>query len=263
MTPTGKSGNVGVKEAKPARKKPSLTSDGVGGVLLKVTEAWPKDVGRGIARIDPEDMARLGADVGDIVELKAKRSTIAKVMPTFQRERGKGVIQIDGLVRGNCQAGIDEKVNVSKVTARPAGRIVLSPAEELPSMTAKRDTKYLGRLLEGLPVVAGDIVRATLFGARSHDFSILSTTPTGPVLVHATTLIQVKEEKTGEPRGQRVSYEDVGGLGREVRRIREMVELPLKYPQVFQRLGIDAPKGVLLYGPPGTGKTLIARAVAN
>jgi len=263
MATTRKSGGLELKEDKPARKKPSPTPDGTEGIVLKVAEAWPKDVGRGIARIDPEDMSRLGADVGDIVELKAKRGTVAKVMPTFQSERGKGVIQIDGLVRGNCQAGIDEKVNVSKVTARPAGRIVLSPAEELPSMTAKRDTKYLGRLLEGLPVVTGDIVRATLFGARSHDFSIVSTTPAGPVLVHATTLIRVKEDRTGEPRGQRISYEDVGGLGREVRRIREMVELPLKYPQVFQRLGIDAPKGVLLYGPPGTGKTLIARAVAN
>jgi len=263
VAPTRKSGGIELKEGKPARKKPSPAPDGVGGIVLKVAEGWPKDVGRGIARVDPEDMSRLAADVGDIVELKAKRSTVAKVMPTFQSERGKGVIQIDGLVRGNCQAGLDEKVTVSKVTARHAGRIVLSPAEELPSMTAKRDTKYLGRLLEGLPVVAGDTVRATLFGARSHDFSVLSTTPAGPVLVHASTLIQVKEERTAELRGQRVSYEDVGGLGREVRRIREMVELPLKYPQVFQRLGIDAPKGVLLYGPPGTGKTLIARAVAN
>ena len=278
MATTRKSDGLELKEAKPARKKPSSVhpgaaasdseaGDGVGDPgasgVLKVAEALPKDVGRGIARMDPEDMDRLGADVGDIVELKAKRSTVAKVMPTFQSERGKGLIQIDGLVRGNCQAGLDEKVQVSKVTARLAGRIVLSPAEELPSMAAERHTKYLGRLLEGLPVVAGDTVRATLFGARSHDFSVLSTTPAGPVLVHATTLIQVKEDKTREPKSQRVSYEDVGGLGREVQRIREIVELPLKYPQVFQRLGIDAPKGVLLYGPPGTGKTLIARAVAS
>jgi len=263
MVASHKPGGVELKEKKAARKGATPTPDGGGEIVLKVAEAGPKDVGRGIARIDPEDMSRLGADVGDIVELKAKRSTVAKVMPTFQSERGKGIVQIDGLVRGNCQAGLDEKVKVSKVAARLAGRIVLSPAEELPSMTAQRDTKYLGRLLEGLPIVAGDTVRATLFGARSHDFTVESTTPTGPVLVHATTLIRVKEERTGEARGQRISYEDVGGLGREVRRIREMVELPLKYPQVFQRLGIDAPKGVLLYGPPGTGKTLIARAVAN
>ncbi|HUU58674.1 MAG TPA: CDC48 family AAA ATPase, partial [Phycisphaerae bacterium] len=209
------------------------------------------------------DMAKIGAEVGDIVQVDSKRSTAAKAMPTFQADRGKGTVQIDGLVRANCQAGLDEKVTISKVTARPAGRIVLSPAEELTGLTAKRDTKYLGRLLEGLPVMTGDTVRATLFGARAHDFTVLSTTPSGAVLVHATTLITVKEEKAGGPRSLRVSYEDVGGLGREISRIREMVELPLKHPQVFQRLGIDAPKGVLLYGPPGTGKTLIARAVAN
>jgi len=232
-------------------------------IVLKVAEAGPKDVGRGIARIDPQDMSRLGAAVGDIVEIRGKRTTVAKVMPTFQPDRGKGIVQIDGLVRGNCQAGLDEKVSVSRVEARPAERIVLSPGEGLTSMTAKGDTKYLGRLLEGLPLVGGDTVRATLFGARSHDFTVLNATPSGPVLVHAATVITVKEERAGESKGLRISYEDIGGLSREIRRIREMVELPLKYPQVFQRLGIDAPKGVLLYGPPGTGKTLIARAVAN
>jgi transitional endoplasmic reticulum ATPase len=232
-------------------------------IVLKVAEAGPKDVGRGIARLDPQDMAKLGASVGDIVEIRGKRSTVAKAMPTFQGDRGKGIVQIDGLVRGNCQAGIDEKTAISRVEARPAERIVLSPGEALTAMGAKADTKYLGRLLEGLPLVAGDTVRATLFGARSHDFTVLSAAPSGPVLVHAATVITVKEEKAGESKGLRISYEDIGGLGKEIRRIREMVELPLKYPQVFQRLGIDAPKGVLLYGPPGTGKTLIARAVAN
>jgi transitional endoplasmic reticulum ATPase len=235
----------------------------VGEIVLKVAEASPRDVGRGIARVDPEDMAKLGAAVGDIVEIRGKRATVAKLMPTFQGERGKGVVQIDGLVRGNCQAGLDEKATLAKVIARPADRIVLAPGEELTSMTAKSDSKYLGRLLEGLPLVAGDTVRATLFGARSHDFTVASAAPAGAVLVHAATVITVKEEKAGEAKGLRISYEDIGGLSREIRRIREMVELPLKYPQVFERLGIDAPKGVLLYGPPGTGKTLIARAVAN
>ncbi len=232
-------------------------------ITLKVAEAGPKDVGRGIARIDPQDMSRLGATVGDIVEIRGKRTTFAKLMPTFQPDRGKGMVQIDGLIRANCQAGLDEKIVLARVEARPAERIVLSPGEQLAPLTAKGDTKYLGRLLEGLPLVAGDTVRATLFGARSHDFTVLNATPSGPVLVHAATVITVKEKGAGESKGLRISYEDIGGLSREIRRIREMVELPLKYPQVFQRLGIDAPKGVLLYGPPGTGKTLIARAVAN
>jgi transitional endoplasmic reticulum ATPase len=232
-------------------------------VVLKIAEAGPKDVGRSIARIDPDDMARLGAAVGDIVEIKGKRITVAKVMPTFAPDRGKGLVQIDGLVRRNCQGGLDEKVSLRRVEARPAERIVLSPGEQLTSLSAKGDSKYLGRLLEGLPLAPGDTVRATLFGARSHDFTVLSASPAGPVLVHTTTVIIVKEEQAAKGAGQRISYEDVGGLSREIRRIREMVELPLKYPQVFQRLGIDAPKGVLLYGPPGTGKTLIARAVAS
>ena len=246
-----------------AAAKPIAGAKKVVSIVLKVAEAGPKDVGRGVARMDPDDMARLGAAVGDIVEIKGKRPTVAKVMPTFQADRGKGVVQVDGLVRRNCQAGLDEKVSVSRVEARPAQRIVLSPGEELTALGAKGDTKYLGRLLEGLPLTAGDTVRATLFGARSHDFTVLSAAPPGPVLVHASTVITVKEERAGEARGLRISYEDIGGLSREIRRIREMVELPLKHPQVFQRLGIDAPKGVLLYGPPGTGKTLIARAVAN
>lgn len=244
-----------VKQASAPKKVASIT--------LKVAEAGPKDVGRGIARIDPEDMARLGAAVGDVVEIKGKRATIAKAMPTFQLDRGKGLVQMDGLVRRNCQAGLDEKVTLCRVEARPAERIVLSPGEGLNSLSAKEDSKYLGRLLEGLPLVPGDTVRATLFGARSHEFTVLSAAPAGAVLVHAATAITVKGERAGEPKGQRISYEDIGGLSREIRRIREMVELPLKYPQVFERLGIDAPKGVLLYGPPGTGKTLIARAVAN
>ena len=245
------------------KKKSAASSSKAAKVVLKVAEAWSKDVGRGIARIDPDEMTKLGADVGDIIELKAKRATVAKVMPTFQDDRGKGIVQIDGLIRANCQAGLDEKVTITRTAAQLAGRIVLSPSEELPALAAKRDSKYLGRLLEGLPVMAGDTVRATLFGARSHDFTVLNTTPVGPVLVHATTAITVKGEKAAGPGGLRVTYEDVGGLSREIRRIREMVELPLKYPQVFQRLGIEAPKGVLFYGPPGTGKTLIARAVAN
>ena len=244
-----------------------------GQITLKVSEASTKDVGRCIARIDPKDLVRLGLEVGDIIEVKAapaggngngaSRSTVAKAMPAFQEDRGKSIIQIDGLVRGNAQVGLDEKVTVCKAFAQPASRITLLPGPKGFAAAVKGDSKYLGRLLEGLPVVTGDTVRATLFGARWHDFLVHSTSPAGPVLVHASTVITVNEESAGQPKSDRISYEDIGGLGREIRRIREMVELPLKYPQVFQRLGIDAPRGVLLYGPPGTGKTLIARAVAN
>jgi transitional endoplasmic reticulum ATPase len=125
------------------------------------------------------------------------------------------------------------------------------------------DTKYIGSLMEGLPVTSGDRIRATLFGARSCDFKVVDTVPDGVVLISAATLIRMETKKKGETKAARISYEDIGGLGSQIQRIREMIELPLRYPQVFERLGIDAPKGVFLYGPPGTGKTLIARAVAN
>ena len=232
-------------------------------LVLTIAEAAPKDVGRGIARIDPKDMAKVGVDVGDIVQLKGKRATVAKIMPAFAADRGKSIIQIDGLIRSNSHGSLNEKVAVSKVEAKPATKIYLGPGDMKKPMSGRGDARYLGRLLEGLPLVSGDTVRATMFGARSHDFVVLSSVPTGPVLVHSSTLITVKEKKAGEPRAPRISYEDVGGLRHEIQRVREMIELPLKHPQVFERLGIEAPKGVLLHGPPGTGKTLIARAVAN
>ena len=128
--------------------------------------------------------------------------------------------------------------------------------------TQDRDLEYIGRLLDGIPVVQDDRIRATLFGTRSADFKVVSTSPSGPVVIHSTTALQVKAANVKE-RAHAVSYEDIGGLKREIHRIREIIELPLRYPEVFERLGIDAPKGVLLHGPPGCGKTLIARAVVH
>lgn len=232
-------------------------------VALKVKEALPKDVGRAIARIDPEDMKKIEAEVGDIVAISGKRSAPAKVMPCYMEDRGKGLVQIDGILRENAQIGLEEKVNIKKVSYRPAAKITLSPVTAS-VMQEEKDAKYLGSLLDGIPLTKGDRVRAALFGARACDFTVLETAPANEVvLIHPATVIKMEGRKGEERRGLKVSYEDIGGLGRQIRRIREMIEIPLKYPQVFERLGIEAPKGVLLYGPPGTGKTLIARAVAN
>jgi transitional endoplasmic reticulum ATPase len=232
-------------------------------LILKVREALPKDAGRSIARIDPEDLKTLNLDVGEIIEIEGKRKTPAKVMPCYAEDRGKGIVQIDGISRENAQVSLDEKVKLRKIEYTPASKITLSPLTVSSLLQRDKDAKYIGSLIEGLPMTAGDRVRATLFGSMSCDFKVADTIPDGVVLVGPTTLIRMETKGAGEVRSAKVSYEDIGGLGTQIQRIREMIELPLRYPEVFERLGIDAPKGVLLYGPPGSGKTLIARAVAN
>ena len=234
-----------------------------GYMTLKVKEALPKDVGRAIARIDPEDMKKIEAEVGEIIEITGKRITPAKVMPCYAEDRGKNIIQIDGITRENAQVGIDEKIRIQKVKAKPAGKITLAPLSVSGLLQKEKDIKYLGSLIGGLPLTAGDRIRASLFGARACDFKVIDTIPDGIVLIEPTTLIKIKDKGTKDIKETRISYEDIGGLHTQIQRIREMIELPLKYPQIFERLGIGAPKGVFLYGPPGTGKTLIARAVAN
>ena len=233
-------------------------------LTLKVVEAQAKDVGRAIARIDPKDMERLGLEVGGCVEIAGKRRTVAKVMPAYPDDRGKSTIQIDGLIRENAKAGLDEKVTLSKTTAKPAEKLVLAPITLMHSARRGGD-QYLGKLLEGMATVTGDRVRASLFGTQNYEFTVVGTSPKdGPVVITANTTIQLQSNQTAEAkRALTITYEDIGGLRPHIRRIREMIELPLKYPEVFERLGIEPPKGVFLYGPPGCGKTLIAKAVVN
>ena len=230
-------------------------------VVLRIAESLTKDVGRGIARLDPEILKDLDVQIGEILKIEGKRTTIAKAMPTYPDMRGKEIIQIDGLIRHNAGVGLDEKVTISPVEVRSAKKVSLTPLTI--SLTGRTDNAYLGKIMEGLPLVTGDKVRALLFGTTAQEFLVSKTFPDGPVVIDSQTAIEISEEKAAEAVKGRISYEDIGGLHREIQRIREMIELPLKYPSIFKRLGIEPPKGVLLIGPPGTGKTLIARAVAQ
>lgn len=230
-------------------------------LILRVVESLQGDVGRGIARLDPEALKSLGAQVGETLKLDGKKTTIVKAMPTFPELRGREIIQCDGLIRNNSGTSLDEKITISKVEVQQAKKILLTPLSV--SLSGKQDSAIISKIIEGLPVIVGDKIRALLIGTTSREFIVSKTFPSGPVLINSETEIEIANEYLGEDINKGISYEDIGGLHKEIQRVREMIELPLRYPLIFKRLGIEPPKGVLLTGPPGTGKTLIARAVAQ
>ncbi|MEM4616989.1 MAG: AAA family ATPase, partial [Archaeoglobaceae archaeon] len=193
-------------------------------IMLRVAEAYYRDVGRGIARIDPEIMEKLGIQSGDIIEIIGKESVPAIVWPSYPEDRGKGIIRIDGNLRSNAGVGIDDKVKIRKVDAKPAEKITLAPME---AVRITGGENYLLRLLEGRPVVRGQKVRVEIFG-YTLTFVITATKPTGVVVVNRSTEIELKEKPAEEVKRAvpNVTYEDIGGLKRELRLVREMIELP-------------------------------------
>lgn len=230
-------------------------------VTLKVVEAYHRDAGRGIARIDMDTMRQLGLVSGDIIEITGRNRAAAIVWPAYPEDRGLGIIRIDGNIRGNAHVGIDDKVVIRKAKSNAAVKITLAPTQPVRIVGGE---DYLMRFLEGRPVQKGETLRVEMLG-NPITFVITATQPAGIVIAGKSTQVTLKETPTvvAERSISHVTYEDIGGLKRELGLVREMIELPLRHPELFQKLGIDPPKGVLLYGPPGTGKTLIAKAVAN
>lgn len=232
-------------------------------IALRVSEVGPGDIKRGIARINPDDMVRLGLDAGDIISISGKKETAARILPTHMEYREKSIIQLDGISRENAGVGIDDKVVVKKSSYYHARSVTLSPIDGGCSGGMDWDTDYIRSMLEGLPVLEGNLVQVMLFGSGSVNFKVICTSPREIVVLHSETAFEITNPSDLHESICRIEYKDIGGLQTEIQRIREMIELPLIYPDVFERLGIYPPNGVLLYGPPGTGKTLIARAVAT
>jgi transitional endoplasmic reticulum ATPase len=232
-------------------------------VYLRVGEALIQDVDNGIARITPESLQTIGVNLGDIVEITGRKRTVAKVVPTPSEFYGKNMILMDSITRENAQVGLDEKVQVQKVSHSLAEAVVLTPVDIDVTFHTEQDVKHILHVLKGLPVIADDKVKVSITGSRAQYYAVSGTIPKGAIIITANTAIKIKEPDFVERKEFRVSYEDIGGLNREIQRIREMVELPIRFPKIFRKLGIEAPKGILLYGTPGTGKTLIARAIAT
>ncbi|MDD1683605.1 MAG: CDC48 family AAA ATPase [Methanoregula sp.] len=242
-----------------------------GGLLLTeqeffevtVKEAAHDDAGRGIARVSIEVMKKLGLVSGDVIEIQGKKKAAAIVWPGFAQDTGSAILRIDGNARGNAGTGIDEKVKIRKSEAAYAKRVVIQPTQPIRLVGGEQ---YLSRVLRGRSVIEGQTVRVDVIG-NSITLVIAKVVPKGIAIVMDDTEIELREEPYKPEEGKRevsdIHYEDIGGLGRELELVREMIELPLRHPEIFERLGIQPPKGVLLYGPPGTGKTLIAKAVAN
>ena len=228
---------------------------------LKILESYTRDVGRGVARIDYDSMDSLSASTGDVVEIGGKRRTVAKCLPLYPSDEGKGIIRVDGLVRNNAGVAIGDTVVVRKIKAVPAEKVIVAPLEAIPPI----DERYLADALESVPLIKGDNVMVPYFGGRL-TFQVIGVTPqaSDAVLITQKTTFHIAERGSALRGGTaQVAYEDIGGLKDEIQKVREMIELPLRHPEIFEKLGIEAPKGILLHGPPGTGKTLLAKAVAS
>ncbi len=231
-------------------------------IQLKVADAKQRDIGHGKARIDNETMQKLAITAGDIIEVRGKRSTVAIAWPAYAEDQGQEIILIDGLLRRNAGVALNEFVSIKKAEVKDSQTIVFAPSDVRLSVD-EEFVSFVKRRFMAMPFVEGDMTLLNIFGSAV-PLTTTRTRPHGPVRITESTLVQVMSEPIPDKKGLPiVTYEDIGGLHGEIQRIREMVELPLRHPELFQRLGIEPPKGIFLYGPPGCGKTLVAKAVAS
>ena len=230
--------------------------------ILRVVQAKSADDGKGVARIDPALMKILKLTQGDIAIVEGSKSTAVTVFEGYAEDENRGTIRMDGTIRKNAGAGLDDKVAIRKVTPKAAAKVTLAPTQPVKILGGE---EYLTQVLEGRPIVKGDLLEVNIMG-RKFDLVVQSHQPSAEaVVIQNFTKIKLSEKPAKEElaKGPKVAYEDIGGLADEVDKVREMIELPLRHPELFDKLGVDAPKGVLLHGPPGTGKTLLAKAVAS
>ncbi|MFC6615714.1 CDC48 family AAA ATPase [Halopenitus salinus] len=242
-------------------------------VQLEVAKAYPNDSGRGIARLDPDTLLHLKLSPGDIIEIDGAETTAAKVWRADRQDWNTDTVRIDGFTRQNADVGIGERVTIRKAEPEKARKLVLAPPEEASVQFGSDAAGMVKRQILKRPVVERDIV--PVMSSTNHPFMrspgqaipliAVETEPEGVCLITEDTEVELREEPISgfEKAGGGITYEDIGGLQNEIQRVREMVELPMKHPQIFKKLGIEPPQGVLLHGPPGTGKTLLAKAVAN
>jgi transitional endoplasmic reticulum ATPase len=231
-------------------------------VILKVAEAEHRDIGRFIVRIDAVSMEKLGIRTGDIIQIKGKRITAAIAWPAYQGDKGREIIRMDGRIRRNGGVSLSEKVTVTKAEEEPAKNVTLAPTS-VPIRPEPRFEEFVKRKLLNCPVTTNDTVFIPILG-RAIPFKVTGIKPTGTVVVQHSTMLNIADKPTGDAISpSQVTYEEIGGLSEPIQRIREMVELPMRHPEIFKRLGIAPPRGLILHGPPGTGKTLLAKAVAT